>query len=497
MTDIQQDQYRDLDRSVKRNDYTGAAVRVLVPRWSGDYQPVLMPYDLPPDPVSRDAYLRASVRQEALWAAAVYTAQTKIASMSYDVESDIPLRAKRGQELLLNADSGALDGGGWVKFAGRVTRDYLTQDNGAFIEIERFGGAQGARIKALHHLDSARCRRTDDPERPVIYTDLKGVEHVMPWWSVIMLVDMPDPAADKYGMGMCAAHRAWRKITHLAAIERYVWEKVSGSSPTKLSFVQGLLDQTVKDVVNAAREDKIQRGIINYMGAVVGAIPGDSPLTLVEIALKDLPDGFDPEQERQETTLVYANCIGIDSQDLRPLTGQALGTGAQSAVLDDKQQGKGLAALRKDLGHQLNLKVFDSLTTFVVVERDLRDEKQEADIATARAGFVTTLTGGGVISPVQGVQVLVDDGHLPKEFLSQDQTANTNLGDEEKPQEAADNQAQQVAQEQQNQIQQAPPQQQQAKAKRITSDIVDRILADAEFQARALEIAEEAQEDSS
>lgn len=434
MTDLEQ--FHDLARSVKKGDYPeGRTLHFLVPRYDWDFSP--MPYDLPPSPVLRDDWLRASVRYEAMWACGVGIALTQLAVASYEIESSVPRRASYALDLLAHADSGHPGGGGWVPFMQRCGRDYLTTNNGVFIEIERYTKARGSKIKAIHHLDSARCRRTGDAETPIIYMSRDGREHEMKYWQVISFADMSDPDADKLGQGMCAAHRAWHSICLLASIERYVFEKVSGRRPLKIYLVGGMAPKQLEDMQKEGQIQADQKGTMVYMGAVVSGVPTTEGLTLVEIPLAEIPEGFEAQQERQEASILYADALGIDPQDLRPLTGQALGTGAQSIVLDDKAKGKGIHAFKKHLAHMLNEIVLDPETTLTFVEADFRDKKAQADIDSVLVATGNTLIQSGTITPLQNLQVMVDSGVLPKEFLPVDQTSNVNLGDDEKPEVGA------------------------------------------------------------
>lgn len=423
--------FRNLSKSVKRNDYPSARDGYAYFFIPSVYDPgyTVTPYDLSADWIARDRWLRYSTHVETMWANAVTVATTKLQSLAYNVSGEVPLRVRRAQELLQNTDAGH----GWVQFLGKVVRDFLTTDNGAFIEIERYSGARGARIKALHHLDSLRCRRTGDPEIPVIYTDRWGIEHEMRYWQVIDLVDMPDPRAESLGQGECAAHRAWRTIAKLAAIERYVFEKVAGRRPLAIHLVSGITPQNLKGVVEGAHQSANDKGAISYMGAAIGAFMSKEPPALVTIPLAELPDGFNPEQERKDGYARYAAALGIDLQDLLPLSGQGLGTGTQSVVLDEKQSGKGLAAFRQAFTHLLNMMILDDKTTFAFNENDLRDQKAKAEIAKMRAEFVGMTIDKQVITPPQGLQVLVDSDDLPKEFLEADETEFEDLSDTEKP----------------------------------------------------------------
>lgn len=429
-TTLSEVDFRNLTKSVKRNDIPatqGGYAYFFIPQYAPDYVP--LPYDLGGDWLYRNRWLRFSTHAETMWANAVSVAITKLQSLAYNVSGDVPLRVKRAQQLLLHADAGK----GWVPFLGKAARDYLNTNNGAFIEIERYSGAIGARIKGVHHLDSLRCRRTGDPEIPVVYQDLKGVEHELRYWQVIDLCDMPDPGAESLGQGECAAQRAWRTICKLAAVERYVFEKVSGRRPLALYFLAGITPQQLEQVVRGAQQDATAKGMTSYMGAAIGAFMSKEPPGLVTIPLAELPDGFNPEQERKDAYLRYAGALGIDLQDLQPLSGQGLGTGAQSIVLDDKASGKGLTAFRQDLTHKINEFILDDKTTFAFSENDLRDQKAKAEISKLRADTRAAMVGTGEITPAQSLQMAVDADEAPREFLPSDETSFDDLSDTEKP----------------------------------------------------------------
>jgi hypothetical protein len=435
--------FRNLTKSVKRNDYpsvAGGYAYFFIPSYDPSY--TALPYDLSADWLTRDKWLRYSTYAETMWANAVTIATTKLQSLAYNISGDVPLRVKRTQQLLLHADAGK----GWVPFLGKVVKDYTTTNNGCFTEIERYSGAMGARIKGIHHLDSLRCRRTGDTEIPVIYTDLLGYEHEMKYWQVIDLCDMPDARAESLGQGECAAHRAWRTITKLAAIERYVFEKVSGRRPLAIHIVSGVTTKQLEGVVAGSQQSADAKGVVSYMGAALAGSMGDG-LSLVTIPLAELPDGFNPEQERKDGYLRYAGALGLDLQDLQPLSGQGLGTGTQSIMLDEKAAGKGLAAFRQDFTHKLNELILDDKTTFAFSENDLRDQKAKAEIAQLRGTFVNDAVASSIITPEQALQVHVDNDDLPREFLPSDETAFTDLSDTEKPVTPDDESEQEITEE--------------------------------------------------
>src|SRR3990172_6657852 len=156
------------------------------------------------------------------------------------------------------------------------------------------------------------------------------------------------------------------------------------------------------------------------MGAAIAGIidPGATP-GLVEIALKEVPDGFDAEKERAEGKLAYADALGMDPQDLDPrlISRGALG-GTQSVVLEEKA--KGIESWPKSWSHAVNEFVLDDRTVWVFEERDLRDDKLKAEILQVNAAANETMINTNQITPQQGTELLINKDLLPKEFMPVD-----------------------------------------------------------------------------
>lgn len=432
MTDVSQ--YRERESSVTLGDFPktttdGGHVLFVVPDF-GLLNPHYLqaPYQLPTSFLGRDRWLRYSPNLEVMWGNAVGIALTKMASVEWVVESTTALRARRARELLLHAG-----GDGWVRFISKIVKDFLTTSNGAFIEVERQGPGMGSRIVALHHLDSLRCRRTGNIEEPVVYTDNAGDEHALKYWQVIAFSDMPSTSATAFDSGMCAAERAWKRIVSLHQMERYVWESVSGHSPTEIHFVGNVNLKDVAEATTVADAKRRTMGHVSHMGAVVvGSLAKDSPVSVVSVPLKRMPEHFDPELERKTAYLQYAAAIGLDPQDLQPITNQALGAGAQSQILADKAKGQGLAALRLDLVHQINEMILDETTTFSFSELDWGDEEKKTIVKKVRAETRAVQVKSGEISREEARQIAAEEGDIPEEFVQQDLIDYTVIEDTEK-----------------------------------------------------------------
>jgi hypothetical protein len=407
----------------------GAILNIMVPFVQG-----YTTYPLPPEPppfwsYRRDIVMRSTIYQEAMWAAAVSICITKASSKSFEVSGPVALRVRKAQEMLLRSDGRKV---GWTGFLSKHLRDFLTTDNGAFVEIVRASKAYGSRIVGLKHLDSLRCTRTGDPRVPVLYRDRVGRIHELKDHQVLMFSDMPDPSESYFGVGLCAASRAYSAIYKLGAIEKYLREKVAGLRPLAIYIVNGVLDKQLRDSVSAARDNEVARGLVAYMGAVIIGIPDETPPALVTIPLAELPDRFNRKEEFDIAVLTYADNLGLDPQDLQPLSSGSLGQGAQSVVLHDKAIGKGLVGWTQQFTHSMNEWVLGEETTFVFTERDYRDLQQKADISKARTDIATARITAQMTTPAQEVQLLVSLDELPKDFLTTIPVPGDTLGDSEK-----------------------------------------------------------------
>lgn len=421
----------------------GAVLNMIIPYYGG-YDRVALP---PQPPVywtpNRDVTLRATVHHEAMWAGAIGIAITKVASQAFNIVSKKPRKAKEAQQLLIGADGSKV---GWVGFISKTLRDFLTTDNGAFIEVVRETKYAGSKIVGLRHLDSVRCVRSGNPDTPVIYRDRVGRLHEMRDYQVIMFSDMPDPGETYYGTGLSSASRAYNAIYKLSTIEWYLREKVGGLHPLAIHIVNGVLDQQLKGAVEAVKTDQVARGLTSYMGAVIVGVPQEQQPSLVTIPLAEIPDRFNRKEEFDIAVLTYANAIGLDVQDLQPLSGQGLGTGTQSTVLADKAQGKGLVSFRQAFTHAMNHYVLPDGVEFEWTEKDYRDITQQVDISQKRVNVSKTRIDAGITTKEQELQILIDADELPKEFQTTAHTPEESLSDTEDPDEEMDTELQQQVQ---------------------------------------------------
>lgn len=399
----------------------------------------------------RDVALTATIHKEDMWAGAVSKVATKFAAHGFTVKDskDSARRVGDSQKLFKGADGGQ----GFVTFAEKLIQDLATCDNGIFIRIrhaddqtiklkaadkefvEVTQSSRGAKITGLYHMDSLRCTRTGNLSYPVRYQPLYGVPQLLRWDQVLMYADMPSPRAELYGVGFCAASRAYKTIATVAAMRQLLHEFVTGGGANKLVFVGGILEQTLRNLISAGLSEQQAKGFVYYLGTILGAVPGDTPITISEVLLKSLPQGFDPKQILDDAYLIYANNLGVPVQDIQPLSGQGLGTGTQTLVLDEAARGAGmLPAFLKWLEQTVSDRVLPATTELTFDdEHDLRDQKARAEVAKTRADERSARIQSGEISPAMARQIAADAGDLPQELLAADATPGGQISDDEKP----------------------------------------------------------------
>lgn len=426
-------------RSVTANDYGEyqgrGVINFVVPYYITNVQNYPLPAELPPYWVfsmglqnyfSRDTILRSTLLNESHWATAVARAASKQATKVWKLDGT---RVNRWQRLILD-----LSGDGYIASLKRSMIDYTCTNNGIFFEIVRASSAAGSRILGLVHLDSLRCVRTNDPETPLIFWDLRGAYHALKRHQVLMMVDNPDPSTASLGMGHCAANDVYGQIYKMAVIERYYLEKISGTGATSLDFVSGLTTEQVTGIVGTAKQEAQAKGQVYFQGHVISGILSQAPLSHINIPLRDLPDGFDREKELLIAQLTYAVRIGLDPQDLNPrlVVSGTMGT-AQAQVLHEKQTGSTLASFDAEFAQLVNGLILPSTVTFYFEENDLRQAQQEAANSLTRAQARGQQVTNGEISGPQALQMAVDANDAPREFIATDITAGEDLSSEEKP----------------------------------------------------------------
>jgi len=330
----------------------------------------------------RDRELRDFWPTESTLAGAVYMVCSRNAGFEWVLDG--PEKTKESVEYILN---NAITSGspGWMPFISSVSQDLYATDNGAFIEIIRKGPSDP--VIGIAHLDSYNCLRTGNPDFPVIYRDRKGKLHKMPWFNVISLTDMPSPIQRMNGVGMCAVSRVLRAAQIMRDIAQYKHEKVSGQFYRAIHFIGGVAKSEIEDVQERGLEDAQNQGLTRYiMPLIIASLDPEKPVSAETIELASLPENFDVDQELKWYINTLALGLGTDYQDLAPLPGGGLGTGAQSEVLHKKANQKGSKWFMDAIIREFRWRgVIPRNIEFDFIAQDLAEEQEDARLRKLRA----------------------------------------------------------------------------------------------------------------
>jgi hypothetical protein len=301
-----------------------------------------------------------------------------------------PQNSRYFQHLLLSSDFG----GGWRNLILKIIRDYSVLDRGAFVEL--VGGGKPnqpirGRVTGVHSLDPLRCIPTGDPIYPVVYHSVRGIDpkgdsyHLLHHTRVYRFIDMPSTDERLFDNGManlgfCALSRYFGYYYAEMLMGRYNIERLEDQPP--LGFITSSGVQDLSAIMARFEADRRAEGqtVFRNLIQVQGYNPSDPPQINI-IPFSQLPEGMDQKSAIEMNARLVALAIGVDPQDVMPLTGQAIGTGAQSKVLDSKARGKTKGDLLKIIERFINIAVLPSGMEFKFTEPDDERAKVSADRA--------------------------------------------------------------------------------------------------------------------
>lgn len=400
--------------------------------------------------VGRDANLRQLWRLQGAEPiqAAITAIIQKVGSTGWYIEG--PRRvAGRVHGMLHNADFG----GGWESFLSKIIIDYLTQDNGCFVEILGEGPKntmlEGA-VLGIAQLDSGRCLRSGDPNYPVIYTDQNGRRHWLHWSRVWFQSDLPAPEEVKLGRGFCALSRCIATAQASIAWSEMRSELIDDFPAAGMILFKGINKGQFEDQMKAyeadraAKEQRFYRGIINLFqpNAQLG-------LEANPVNFRSVWEGFSERELYDIIIDLVAMAFGIDRQEIAPLATSALGSGAQSTVLNQKSRGKGVGNLLSVIERFIN-RILPQSVSFRFDYADDEQDMRQAEIRQMKATTITSLytangkpsnraidtvqtiepsyttevAQGGLLTREEARYMLAKEGIIPRELLTDDERSD-------------------------------------------------------------------------
>ena len=373
-------------------------------------------------PKLRDKQLREFYPTESQFASAlgVVTARNMAFSWALDGPEQTVARV---QDLLLNADQGR----GWENLISKTSIDLYTQDTGAFWELVRVADAPEAAVIGINHLPASHSWHTGNPIEPVIYQDSHSKFHLLKWYQVVALAELPVPntvpsriGPGLSGLQLCALTRLLRAAQVMRNIAIYHEEKTGGRHNRAIHLLSGVNMKQIEDAITQLKLKADAKGLIRYLNPMMVGNP--DPLAKVDVKtleLASLPDGFSQEESFKHYIAVMAMAFLTDYQEFAPLPGGNLGTSAQSQVLHQKTRGKGPALFMKLITHTINERILPSGgdVTFAFDEQDLEADKELAETRKIRAETREVQQRSGELSEEGIRQEALDAGDISQEVF--------------------------------------------------------------------------------
>lgn len=239
-------------------------------------------------------------------------------------------------------------GEGYDFMMTKVLIDYLTLNRGAFIEKVGYGNSDtpldsDARVVGLNHLDALRIVMTGNREWPYIYySEYTGEYHRLHYTRVMRLVHKPSPITTMAGVGKSVLYDALSVSNAQVLLGKAQNESLSDSPPSGIVVFNNIRGEDVNTAMLQFAHENRRDGMTTYRAPLhLESKDPTAPATVEFIPLAVMPKDYDYEKYMKTHVNLLALTMGLDPQDIWPLSTHSLGSGAQSTILEQKTRGKG------------------------------------------------------------------------------------------------------------------------------------------------------------
>lgn len=281
---------------------------------------------------------------------------------------------------------------GWRNYFSSQALSYYATDMCTVTEKGTEGVA--GPLRALYHVDSARCTLRADPDFPLQYAPANGKPKNWASDTFFRCVSMPHDDETYNGLGFCAISRVLELAKLMVAIFRKDSELLGARMPEGLLLLQGI-QQSQWDDAMADREAKLTAKERKFFGGVfVLATAGVDQVDAKLVALRQLPENFNLGTFTDQLMFAYALTLGYSPREFWPVSSGALGTATEAETQDANSTGKGESDFILNYQEQLNNEMPES----ILFEFDTRDSKGDLEliqILQAKADFIQSMAALG------------------------------------------------------------------------------------------------------
>lgn len=385
--------------------------------------------DYAADSRRRDTWLRANWYREPHWAGVLNTVILVDSSRGWTMTGGRNQVAR-----FTNMAHNANNGKGWRHFFRQEARSYRVTDFGATTEEGREG--RNGPLRALYHVDSARCRWTGKISKPLEYSPAGKDSQQWRPQDFFNVCSLPNDDEEFLGLGYCATSRALDLIKLLYAVLAHDQEQVGARMPKALLFLRNVSETQWQDSMRARDAAADSKNWKYYGGLTVIAGSGMGEPDAKLVALSQLPQNFTRQDFLDNTLAGYALVNGYDPGEFWPQRGGVMGRGKETEVQHQKAAQKGALEFPHAFQERLQTELPDTLE-FAFEERDEQGQLLQAEVATAWAEAVKTLYEAGqmgegaLLNRDEARSLLVDQGIIPTEWTEYEEEAQAT--DEKEP----------------------------------------------------------------
>lgn len=403
--------------------------------------------DVPPHwSRARDAFLRKLVYDNDALKTAVLTFTNKVVTIPFSIEAHDRsiarhVRSAANLESSLRRYSGSMSSSpikGFEEAFKMFVKDYVTQDNGAFMQVLGEGPSDGPIVGAptgVVHLDSALCTRTKDIQFPVKYLNAgmgsDNKEYKLHYTRVIEMANLPSSEYTLNGVGLCAVSCCIDAARELWDMYKYSQEMFGSRPPNQILYAKkGATKKNLDDMLLAWQMKMDQEQRHRFGGTlVVAPRMANQELELAIIKLSQMPENYIRKDATTINKSEIAAAFGLDLRDLAYTLGAPSRTG-DAEVQDRKGRGKGVGEFIETFTKRMNEVYLNSDTHFINFDYlDDEQDEQQSVIRNARAqarerdlrSGITTIRverelmlKSGEISRAEFEQMELQDGRLPE-----------------------------------------------------------------------------------
>lgn len=375
----------------------------------------------------RDRALQEFWRDGSYLASVVARATDKLASMPLIIsprDDTVETHAKQAEMIQERIVNGSEFANGFKVALEKFVQDYLTTDNGAFMEVIGEGEPDGpitGTVYGLRHLDSFQCQRTGDPVYPVLYRGEDGLLYKFHWTRLISMAQSPSGRRMMHGVGYCSISKALLIATGLKSTQLHKMRKMGTMPAQRIVWANNMTGSEILKMMVASQE---VIGSLGLQGLESTVVVGGNDVNMGEIDLTKF-DQYDEEKQTHLALIGLALAFGLEFNELFPEA-----TSRQSDVIA-LQRARGLlpSAFISAFEQQFNTRVLPPHLMGTLDFRDDQQDHQRAVIEDIYARQYHRMVTSGTLPPEAAWRDMYRRGVISREEMDRYMLADNKLPD--------------------------------------------------------------------